>query len=54
MLPKIFNYWPKWWNFAKSGHTEDKQTSSLFEVANDNWVARYFYFLQSILCTKPT
>ena len=20
-MPKIFKYLPKWWNFAKSGHT---------------------------------
>ena len=23
-MPKIFKYWPKWWNFAKSGHTDHR------------------------------
>ena len=21
-MPNIYKYWPKWWNFAKSGHTK--------------------------------
>ena len=24
-LPQIFKYWPKWWNFTKSGHTGSHQ-----------------------------
>ena len=24
ILPKIYNYLPKWWNFAKSGHPAGK------------------------------
>ena len=27
-MPKIFKFWSKWWNFAKSGHNALKQTNN--------------------------